>query len=65
MPPAIGIVVLALGMLERDGLMVLVAHVYNLLLWIALAVFGAVVYAAVMSAWARYSGPLLRALGIH
>ena len=59
-PPAIGIVMLALGMLERDGLMVLAAHIYNLLLWIALAVFGAVIYAAVMSVWARYSGPLLR-----
>lgn len=63
-PPAIGIVMLALGMLERDGLMVLLAHIYNLLLWAVLAVFGAVIYAAVMAAWTKYSGPLLRLIGL-
>jgi hypothetical protein len=35
-PPAIGILLLALGLLERDGLFVLIGHLYTLLLWIAL-----------------------------
>jgi hypothetical protein len=63
-PPAIGIVMLALGMLERDGLMILLGHIYMVLLWIVLLIFGAVVFAAVQAAWIKYALPLLKAVGI-
>lgn len=35
-PPAIGILLLALGLLERDGLFVLIGHIYTLAMWIVL-----------------------------
>ena len=35
-PPAIGILLLALGLLERDGLLVLIGHLYTLVLWAGL-----------------------------
>jgi hypothetical protein len=37
-PPAIGLVLLALGLAERDGLLTLVGHVYTLLMWAVLIV---------------------------
>ncbi|HLL88344.1 MAG TPA: exopolysaccharide biosynthesis protein [Tepidisphaeraceae bacterium] len=37
-PPAIGMSLLALGLIQRDGLLVLIGHVYTLLLWVALIV---------------------------
>lgn len=40
-PPALGVVVLALGLLERDGGFVLVGHVYVAALWLLLAVLAA------------------------
>jgi hypothetical protein len=33
-PPAIALVLLSLGLLERDGLLVLVGHVYTLIMWL-------------------------------
>ena len=37
-PPAIGLVMLSLGMIERDGLLVLLGHIYTLILCIILIV---------------------------
>lgn len=37
-PPAIGVLLLALGLAERDGLLVIVGHVYTFLLWAVLIV---------------------------
>ena len=64
-PPAIGIVVLALGMLERDGLMIIIGYVYNLVLWAVLLFFGAVVFAAAEAAWLKYSARVLGFLGLN
>lgn len=37
-PPAIGLVLLSLGLIERDGLLVLLGHIYTLLLAVVLVV---------------------------
>ena len=37
-PPAIGMVLLALGLAERDGLLTLIGHVYTFLLWLVMIV---------------------------
>jgi hypothetical protein len=39
-PPAIGLVVLAIGMLERDGVLVLIGHLWNLAMWLVLLLVG-------------------------
>jgi hypothetical protein len=56
-PPAICILILAFGLLERDGVMVIIGHVYNLLMWIAMFVavylFWAVVVTTIMGYWNR------------
>lgn len=46
-PPAIGLVLLALGLAERDGLRTLIGHVYTLLLWAALIVATIVFWEAI------------------
>jgi hypothetical protein len=46
-PPAIAILLLALGLVERDGLMLLIGHIYTWLMWIALIVVGVVFWSAV------------------
>lgn len=35
-PPAIAMVLLALGLAERDGLLTLIGHIYTLIMWIVL-----------------------------
>lgn len=59
-PPAIGMCLLSLGLLQRDGLIVLIGHVYNLVLWVALVVavivFWNVVDDKVRSLWHRVAG---------
>jgi hypothetical protein len=58
-PPALIMVLLALGLLERDGLLVLIGHILNLLLWIAIAVlvilFWEVVGSYVQTALQKFS----------
>ncbi len=46
-PPAIGILLLALGLLERDGLFVLIGHLYTLVLWILLLVVAVIFWEAI------------------
>lgn len=48
-PPAIGILLLALGLLERDGLFVLIGHIYTLALWVLLLVAAAFFWEAIDS----------------
>lgn len=48
-PPAIGILLLALGLLERDGLLVLIGHLYTLILWLILILLGFLFWEAVGS----------------
>jgi len=59
-PPAICILILAFGLLERDGVMVLIGHVYNLVMWAALIVtaviFWSVIDQTVPRYWARIFG---------
>lgn len=55
-PPAIGILLLALGLLERDGLMVLLGIVYNLILWAVLIVVSSLIFQAMAKAWDKVSG---------
>ena len=56
-PPAICILILAFGLLERDGLMVLIGHIYNLVMWTAMIVaaifFWNVVVAKIVEYWHR------------
>jgi hypothetical protein len=55
-PPAICITVLALGLLERDGLMVIVGHVLTWLLWAAIIVLVVLFWHLVEP----YLGPILQ-----
>ncbi|MEZ4368970.1 MAG: exopolysaccharide biosynthesis protein [Kofleriaceae bacterium] len=50
-PPAIGILILALGLLERDGLMVAIGIVYNIVLWIVLILISSLIFRAIELAW--------------
>lgn len=52
-PPAVIIVTLALGLLERDGVMIVVGHVLNLILWIVLAVFAKLIWLGITEAWEK------------
>jgi hypothetical protein len=57
-PPAVVIVTLALGLLERDGVMILVGHILNLILWIVLAVFAKLIWIGIVEAWEKVRGIL-------
>lgn len=46
-PPAIGVLFLALGLLERDGLFVLIGHIYTLIMWLILVVVAIIFWEAV------------------
>ena len=46
-PPAIGVLLLALGLLERDGLFVLIGHLYTLIMWVILIVVAILFWEAV------------------
>ncbi len=55
-PPAVVIVTLALGLLERDGVMIVVGHVLNLILWIVLAIFAKLIWIGIVEAWEKLQG---------
>jgi hypothetical protein len=59
-PPAVGIVLLALGLLERDGLLVLIGHIYTALLWLGIIVLAIMFWDAiggwVISKWQSVFG---------
>jgi hypothetical protein len=61
-PPAVGVLLLALGLLERDGLMLLIGHIYTWLMWLVLIIVGVVFWSAVSgyvtNAWSKVSGLL-------
>jgi hypothetical protein len=57
-PPAICIVILALGILERDGLMILIGIVYNLVMWIVLIAAGGLILKAIAEVWQKVA-PML------
>lgn len=46
-PPAIGILLLALGLLERDGLFVLIGHLYTLAMWLVLLTLAVLFWEAI------------------
>jgi hypothetical protein len=43
-PPAVVLMFLALGLLERDGVMLIIGHVLNAVLWVLLLVFGGFIW---------------------
>lgn len=59
-PPALAMVLLSLGLLERDGLLVLIGHIFTLILWIVIIVlvllFWELVNDYVHEAWSKLSG---------
>jgi hypothetical protein len=55
-PPAIPLVILSFGMLERDGLLILLGHIGNIILWIVLLFIGDLLLQAM--------SPILSKLGI-
>jgi hypothetical protein len=61
-PPAIGILLLALGLLERDGLMLLIGHIYTWIMWLILIIVAIVFWSAVSgyvtNGWSKVSGLL-------
>jgi hypothetical protein len=57
-PPAICIVILALGLLERDGLMILIGIVYNLIMWVIMFVAAHLLIQAFQEVWKKI-GPML------
>lgn len=61
-PPAIGMVLLSLGLVQRDGLLVLVGHVYTWLMWAVFVVLGIVFWNVVASQageiWGKVAGLL-------
>lgn len=54
-PFALCMVLLALGLLERDGVMTLVAHVYNIVLWVLLIIFSYYLVQALQEVWEKIS----------
>lgn len=52
-PPAICILILAFGLLERDGLLILVGHVYNLAMWVALYFAGDFLIGLAQKIWEK------------
>lgn len=47
-PPAVVLMFLALGLLERDGVMLLIGHVLNIILWTLLILFGGFIVEMIM-----------------
>ncbi len=50
-PPAIVLMFLAFGLLERDGITLIIGHVLNVLLWIILYLMGDFLIAMVQTVW--------------
>jgi len=50
-PPALCMVLLSLGILERDGKMILAGIIYNLIMWVLLIVFSYVIIEALNVVW--------------
>lgn len=52
--PAWAIILLCLGYIERDGLFVLMGHVLAIATWIYFAIWGEVIWLAVVEVWNRW-----------
>ncbi|MBC8108719.1 MAG: exopolysaccharide biosynthesis protein [Anaerolineae bacterium] len=52
-PPAIPLVILSFGMLERDGLLILIGHIGNIVLWIIMFFLGNLIWAAMAPIFAK------------
>lgn len=61
-PPAIGMVLLSLGLVQRDGLLVLIGHVYTWTMWAVFIVLGVVFWNTVVlragEIWEKVTGLL-------